>query len=68
MAKIYHKQHQKTTDKLGDDISTYITDKGWISLIRKEPLKTERQRVKHTIETWGKSQKLHRINIQMFRV
>ena len=25
MAKIPHKQHQKATDKLGDDISTYIT-------------------------------------------
>lgn len=40
MAKIPHKQHQKATDKLGDDISTYITEKGRISLIHKEPLKT----------------------------
>lgn len=60
MAKISHKQHQKTTDKLlfmGDDISTCIIDKGRIFLIRKEPLKTQRHRIKNTIETWGKSQR-----------
>ena len=57
MAKISHKQHQKTTDKLGDDISTCITDKGRIFLICKEPLKTQRHRIKNTIETWGKSQR-----------
>lgn len=40
MAKTFHKQYQKTTNELGDNISTYITDKGRISLLYVELLKS----------------------------
>lgn len=61
--KKYHKQSQKTNDRLGKILATYVKDKGLISLIYKESLKSKVKRPKKAIENKGRHEQTTAKNI-----